>query len=169
MFIRQQLCVYLALSAPGGRGWSRCGLCRWDREQTCEKEALCRWERMSSKIPWMCISSATHNLLTCFGGVWFGRALAGGRDLQTPSNRSCDGVQASLCSSSDHPQECRLSWGECVCKSWHCQKARGITTDWWSKLNSKPPLSPSLAHIRFKNTEVRLQILPCYRCYFCSM
>ncbi len=145
VFIHRQLCVYLALSAQAGRDWSRCGLCRWDREETCEKKALCGRERMSSKIPWMSISSTPHNPLACFGGVWFGRALAGSRDLHTPSSRSCDGVQASLCCSPNHPQECRLSWGEHVCNSWQCQKARGITTARWSKVNSKPPLSPSLS------------------------
>lgn len=145
VFIHRQLCAYLAPSAQAGRDWSRCGLCRWDWEETCEKKALCGRECMSSKIPWMCILSTPHNPLACFGRVWFGRVLAGSCDLHTPSSRSCDWVQASLCCSPNHPQECRLSWGEHVCNSWQCQKARGITTARWSKLNSKPPLSPSLS------------------------
>lgn len=83
-----------------------------------------------------------HNPLTCFGGVWFGRALVTYRHLPTGAVMESRPLSGAL---PNRPQECRLSWGECVCESWQCQKARGITTDWWSKLNSKPPLSTSLS------------------------
>ncbi len=160
VFIHRQLCVYLALSAQAGRDWSRCGLRRWDWEETCEKKALCGRERMSSKIPWMSISSTPHNPLACFGGVWFGRALAGSRDLHTPSSRSCDGVQASLCCSPNHPQECRLSLGEHVCNSWQCQKARGITHGPMIKSELQTtPFTISFSHICFIYTHARLRIL----------
>jgi len=82
VFIHQQLCVYSALS--------RCGLRRWDREQTCEKEALYRRElENSTNVHFIRTSQSAH----LFRGslVW-----PSARDLQTSSNRSCDGVSGAL-------------------------------------------------------------------------